>query len=713
MKNTNILSELYKGLIGVKSWLSRGFVLILALFTLAVGQMWGNWSRTIYFIPKDSWVSSGYSFKVNERFDGSQDIWRQANATNTYKTVNGKPVYSCTVEAWDNWASIHTLQIQAYSGNDWKEQVSAFNNWNNLDPLSNKLYNCNSGDNAGFNTFSFDNIVSGGYIYFDNSTTSWSSSNYTQFVIGHASFYRPHTMTKVADTHTKLYYLYLDGETSHTWDDATYSAVFCATSEWGEESKAYSNIQAWAQNYTNTLAVNYSNQIASGSSYLYIPASANNNAALSRNSISDYTALNNAQTVYKYTSSGGTTPASYTAQNVNSGTVTISAYKMTGNGTASNTSNSATISDAATTSASKDAAYTGEVTLTASANTGYTFVGWFESTSATTPISTETEYTYNAPSSTKAIYARFKSETTNNVTISYKCGDGIIHSNVIEAVGVTTHRNITAPAISGFSFSGWTVGGGLNNHTGNTTTNPIEITTKASGSYTLTANYTCDWELRGSMNGWESGYSMTAINSTSVYAEVTLDANTNYQFKFKNGSTWYGVDGTITNITYSNKATARAMTNINGSNDDQTMTSAGAGTYRFTWDITNKKVTITYPTSYTVALEVGTVKGNSRTPAMHLGAADGTTLSNGDYVASGSTVYFWVANSAASAPKDGYEWWGFYDNAAGKTPTQLGNNTVSQIHRTITENTTVYAVFGEIMRDISTYNNGDGIDYCS
>ncbi len=41
MKNTNILSELYKGLIGVKSWLNRGFVLILALFTLGVGQMWG------------------------------------------------------------------------------------------------------------------------------------------------------------------------------------------------------------------------------------------------------------------------------------------------------------------------------------------------------------------------------------------------------------------------------------------------------------------------------------------------------------------------------------------------------------------------------------------------------------------------------------------------------------------------------------------------
>ncbi len=42
MKNTNILSELYKGLIGVKSWLSRGFVLILALFTLTVGNVWGD-----------------------------------------------------------------------------------------------------------------------------------------------------------------------------------------------------------------------------------------------------------------------------------------------------------------------------------------------------------------------------------------------------------------------------------------------------------------------------------------------------------------------------------------------------------------------------------------------------------------------------------------------------------------------------------------------
>ena len=503
--------------------------------------------------------------------------------------------------------------------------------------------------------------------------------------------------------HTKLYYTSsLEGS---GWNNVCWAGWALISNSSG---KSNTTDELWNDSQSTWYSGFSSYGLNSNSTYVMTVASSNKGAAVTTTyESSGYSALNHSQTVYKYTSTDN--GSSYSAASVNSGTVTISAYKMTGNGTASNTSNSATINTASTTSVSIDAAYTGEVTLTASANAGYTFVGWFDAASGGSPISTSAEYTYNAPNSTKAIYARFKNETTYDVTVSYKCGDGTIHSDAVEAVGVTTHRNITAPTISGFTFSGWTVGDGLNNHTGNTTTNPIEITTKASGSYTLIANYTCDWELRGSMNNWASGYSMTATSSTSVYAEVTLDANNDYQFKFKNGSTWYGVSGDVTQITYTNKGTARAMTNENGNNDNQTMKSAGKGTYRFTWNITNKQVTITYPTSYTVTFDVGTIKGNSRTITAYEHGHYGESaykINSGDYVTTGTQVQFYAgAVDAATVAATGYGWKGFYGNAAGSDP-QLAYTTAYS--PTITSNTTIFACFYEIDYYITPYIVGEG-----
>ena len=108
---------------------------------------------------------------------------------------------------------------------------------------------------------------------------------------------------------------------------------------------------------------------------------------------------------------------------------------------------------------SKNAAFTGEVTLTASANAGYSFVGWFESTSATTAVSTEASYTYNAPNETKSIYARFLAEETHDVTVYYKYGSTTVKPATTEsAVGVTTERTFTAPVIDGYNFYSYTFG---------------------------------------------------------------------------------------------------------------------------------------------------------------------------------------------------------------------------------------------------------------
>ena len=98
-------------------------------------------------------------------------------------------------------------------------------------------------------------------------------------------------------------------------------------------------------------------------------------------------------------------------------------------------------------------------------------------------------YTFTMPTTDVAIDVT-ATENMHDVTISYKCGDQTIQANgTATAVGEITAKEITAPEITGYKFTSWTLGNGITNKSANNTTNPINITTKASGTYTLTANY--------------------------------------------------------------------------------------------------------------------------------------------------------------------------------------------------------------------------------
>ena len=496
-------------------------IIPMMLLILGVGQMWANYRVTIYFSPKTSWISAGYNYKVNSRYDHTQDYWNRLDATNTGKTQNGQPVYSCEVDFWDGWNHVSTLQIQAFDSNGTqKEQVQLFNDTYDVDKstYSGKWHDCNYDNNVWY-TLSYDNIVSGGYIYFDNTAAQWSSSNYTQFVVGHASFYRPYIMTKLGDTHTKLYYLYLDGKDNHTWNDATYSGMFSANSEWPEASKAYSDIQTYAAINTGTLTVNYSNQIASGTSYLYQAASSSDEAALSRTILGGgYSDLNHRQTAYKYTSiDGGST---YSAASINSGTVTISAYKMTGNGTVSNTSNSSTINAAGTTSTYVDAVYTGEVTLSASAKTGYSFVGWFDAASGGSSVSSP----YNAPNSTKSVYARFKA---NSYTISYNANGGTgTTSSSTHYYGVAKTLTSNGFTKDNYEFAGWTTNA---DGTGTSYTNGQSVTSLSSTQGATITLY-AQWKqvLTLDDNGGSSDGSVTVYWNRSDISDFSEAVRTGY-----------------------------------------------------------------------------------------------------------------------------------------------------------------------------------------
>ena len=356
-------------------------------------------------------------------------------------------------------------------------------------------------------------------------------------------------------TGTKLYYAKIAVNWNNTYNQIAVLNAEKSGNNWKGEGNAIESRWSYATDHTDNVVWNY--DLVSPKIFLWDGKSASSITWIS-DSESDYTKLNHSQTVEKWTSTDN--GSTYSKSSTNSGTITISAYKMTGNGTASNTSNSATINTTSTTSASKDAAYTGEVTLTASANAGFTFVGWYDDSN--TFISNTNPYTYNAPNSTKTIRARFKNETVHQVTVSYTCTSPSTTVKATETpyVGEVTASTFTAGTPVGFTFTSWTVGDGLTITSGSTSSNSISVTTKSSGSYTLTANYTEDlttpWYIAGDagtglpFTGWgtsgtrmykKSGHSTEEIYYCTI-TPTTTAVGTGFAFQAYNSgnTTYYG-----------------------------------------------------------------------------------------------------------------------------------------------------------------------------
>lgn len=487
---------------------------------------------------------------------------------------------------------------------------------------------------------------SGGYIYFADTYNVHKGS--TQLCGRKSNCSNGDWYTAVTTlnniSHTKLYYTSsLEGS---GWSNVCWAG-------WALISNSSAKSNANTEYWTGSNSTWYSNfdtyGLNSGSTYVITVASASKGASKTTsylgNSNTQYTSLNHSQTVYKYTSSGGTSAASYTAQSVASGTVTISAYKMTGNGTASNSSNSGTISAAATTSLSKDAAYTGEVTLTASANAGYSFIGWYESTSATTALSTETSYTYNAPNSTKSIYARFKAEETHNVTVYYKYGSTTIKTYTTEsAVGVTTAREFTAPDIDGYNFYSYTFGSGLTMKSASTTTNPCRFVTKGSGTYELTVNYTIAPVklLYGSSTPLNSP-SNTAMTYDATNKRFYVDVTTNsspyyFRFDYNTGTKQFGgAWDTYPNVVEAtaNGSKVACATEVQGWDNKSSVkfTGLNSSAIRIYFDYFNKQTWIT-ETTYSVTVAAGsggTTSPSSVTAGKNTTSGDATATPDDDH----------------------------------------------------------------------------------
>ena len=252
--------------------------------------------------------------------------------------------------------------------------------------------------------------------------------------------------------------------------------------------------------------------------------------------------------------------------------------------------------------------YGSDIAYTATAQTGYTLT-WYtnsEYSSAFDPQPGASWTNYNVTGD-ENIYAQF-TEISTSVTLSatngqIKVGDTPSSETTC---GVTTTRSLTAVPNDGYYFTGWSLSSSPDfqlDDKANDTDPEVTLRGKGDGNAgTLTANFALRYSLKGTMNSENWGTDHKISNIATVggkaigYVDITLAANTSYEFAIYDlgpGGGWLK----------DNNTQVYNMTNGNSYNWDFDLgrtyncgiTTAGAGTYRFMWNITDKTMSVIYP----------------------------------------------------------------------------------------------------------------------
>lgn len=277
----------------------------------------------------------------------------------------------------------------------------------------------------------------------------------------------------------------------------------------------------------------------------------------------------------------------------------------------------------------------GDITYTATPAPGYTFEGWYN-TDYNTQFSTTNPYTSSNIQTTENVEAKFVEKATA-VTLS---NDGHGHVEINDetvsstTVGITTHRELTAVSDEGYKFDSWTIVSGNDIALSSTSTNPTTLSGLGAGAVSgqeVRANFVERYSIKGTMNSenWDIDHivsNITTIDGKVIgYVDISLPANTSYEFAIydmktegwlKNGSdqVYYMTNGNSHNWSFATDKTYNCG-----------ITTAGAGVYRFTWNITDKKMTVTYPNF--VIYRTGDKADDPRAQNTDVESYDGGTIS--------------------------------------------------------------------------------------
>ena len=302
------------------------------------------------------------------------------------------------------------------------------------------------------------NVTADYYVYFEK-PSDWSN---VSLLLGHNTWSQGYNFTKISNTN--LYYW-----KTISWEGAS-EYYFIDATGWGGEGKSPTNRKGYASHASSNFTTNFSKY------HLF-----NSTKSVKTSSSSYSNAVNLTQTIKVQVKDG----ENWVDATVVPADLKASTYALT-SATAAGAKSASLTKESTTVSGTVSAAYSATVSLTGGDNPidGYVFEGWYDANG-----NKITSYTVSAA---VTVYARFiqTTEETHPVTVSYKCGTTDVTASITEQVGVETEKSFTAPTVTGYNFTGWTVGAGITLKTGAATDATIGVVTKsASSDYTLVANY--------------------------------------------------------------------------------------------------------------------------------------------------------------------------------------------------------------------------------
>ena len=307
------------------------------------------------------------------------------------------------------------------------------------------------------NAWAYD-LAANQYVYFEK-PADWSN---VSLLLGHNSWSQGYNMTKI--TNTNLY-----SWTTVSWGGYTRYCFIDATG-WGGEGKKPDDRKGYASHSTNV----FTNQLIK---YHLFTSSGSKSSHASDRKI----AINRTQTIKVQLKDG----SNWVDATVVPADLTASTYAMTTSSTAVSAASASLAKESTTVSATVSAAYSATVTLSCTdVLDGYVFDGWYDANG-----NKITSYTV---SDAHTVYARFiqSAEETNEVSVTYMCDATVVSPAIAEIVGVETEKSFTAPTVTGYNFTGWTIGAGITLKAGTASDATITVVTKSAASdYTLVANY--------------------------------------------------------------------------------------------------------------------------------------------------------------------------------------------------------------------------------
>ena len=258
---------------------------------------------------------------------------------------------------------------------------------------------------------------------------------------------------------------------------------------------------------------------------------------------------------------------------------------------------------------------------------------------------------------------------------------------------------VTAIPDAGYYCTGITVGG-----SGYTAGDDYTVT----ATTTIAATFDYRWSIAGgnesnpdAMGDWNINANIIAgigkkSSKDTGFVDISLPANTYYEFliKDKGADVWYknsSTDDVVYTMTYGNSSNWDFGTD---KYENCGIRTAGAGTYKFAWNITDKTLTVYYPTSYTVTFGYGD-HGSSVTAS---GSGSGA-ITSGKYVASGENVTFTETHDT------GYNLKGWYTASSGGTAVSTMSSS-DNILNSIAANANVYAQYVPKTNTINLDANG-------